>query len=130
MWFINHKNNFYFRINIQEPLDKERVRDFILFTFIISKTRTVIESGTINNDLVWYRSLWILFMTNFNVWVIWAIKSRFKSIISHKELCSREEGQYCTFPNSSITNYNDCLISIWIFRNTADSIMDHVFEFC
>ena len=58
-----------------------------------------------------------------------AVEDRLESFVTDNHFLSREESKDGGLANSSITNDDDGLGASWIFRNTTDSLFDHLFDF-
>ena len=65
MGLINHQNNLNFVINVKKSLNKERVGDFVLLSFIVAEPGTIIKGHILNDGSSGDGSLRILFVTNF-----------------------------------------------------------------
>lgn len=66
MALIDNEDYLYFGVKIEQSLNKERVGNFILLSFVIFESRTIIEGHALNDDLGGNRCLRIFFMTYFD----------------------------------------------------------------
>ncbi len=84
MTFINNQNYLNILIDIQQPLNKERIRNFIFLAFVIFEPWTIIESHALDDSFSRNRCLRILLVPNFNFTrIVGIIEARFKSIIAN-----------------------------------------------
>jgi len=84
MTFINNQDYFNILIDIQQPLNKKRIGNFILLTFVIFEPWAIIESHALNDSFSWNRCLRILLMPNFNFTsIVGIVEAWFKSIVTN-----------------------------------------------
>ena len=66
MAFIDDEHNLYFLVNIEETLNKKRVGYFILLSFVIFESWTIIEGHVLDNYLCGNRCLGIFLVPDFD----------------------------------------------------------------
>ena len=84
MTFIHNQNYLNILIDIQQPLNKERIGNFIFLTFVIFEPWTIIESHALDDSFGRNRCLRILLVPNFNFTsIVGIIKARLESFIAN-----------------------------------------------
>jgi len=68
-------------------------------------------------------------MANFDVRIVGAVEGWLQSVITNKELRTREEGKDGTFADTSIADDDYCLVGVGVLGDPAYPVVDHILQF-
>lgn len=77
MTLIDDEDKLYLLVNIEQPLNKEGVRDLVLLSFVILESRAVIERHVLDHNFCGNWCLWVFLMTDFDLGVSCIVESWF-----------------------------------------------------
>ena len=58
-----------------------------------------------------------------------AVKDGFKSIVSYCHFCTGKEGHNGTFTDTGVSDDNDGLTAVGVFRDAGNAVFDHFTKF-
>jgi hypothetical protein len=85
---VNHQHDFYFRVDVQQSLNEERVGNFVLLSLVVLEPGTVIEGQIFDDDFVGDGGLRVLFVANLDGVSIGAVQDWLQSVVADEKFSS------------------------------------------